>query len=31
VIGQTFPLAQAAAAHVAIEARSVIGKTLLLI
>jgi NADPH2:quinone reductase len=31
VIGQTFPLEQAAAAHAAIEARSVIGKTLLLI
>jgi NADPH2:quinone reductase len=31
VIGQTFPLDQAAAAHAAIEARSVIGKTLLLI
>jgi NADPH2:quinone reductase len=31
VIGQTFPLEQAAAAHAAIEARSVIGKTLLLV
>jgi NADPH:quinone reductase len=30
IIGQTFPLEQAAAAHTAIEARSVIGKTLLL-
>jgi NADPH2:quinone reductase len=30
VIGQTFPLEQAADAHAAIEARSVIGKTLLL-
>jgi NADPH2:quinone reductase len=31
VIGQTFPLAQAAGAHAAMEARSTIGKTLLLI
>ncbi len=31
VIGQTFPLEQAAAAHAAMEARSVIGKSLLLI
>jgi NADPH2:quinone reductase len=31
VIGQTFPLERAADAHTAIEARSVIGKTLLLI
>jgi NADPH2:quinone reductase len=31
VIGQTFPPAQAAAGHAAIEGRSVIGKTLLLI
>jgi NADPH2:quinone reductase len=31
VIGQTFPLERAADAHVAIEARGVIGKTLLLI
>jgi NADPH2:quinone reductase len=31
VIGQTFPLARAADAHAAIEARDVIGKTLLLI
>ncbi|MDQ3643000.1 MAG: zinc-binding dehydrogenase [Actinomycetota bacterium] len=31
VIGQTFPLEQAADAHAAIEAREVIGKTLLLI
>lgn len=30
VIGQTFPLAQAAAAHAAIEARTTIGKTLLI-
>jgi NADPH:quinone reductase len=30
VIGQTFPMAKAADAHVAIEARSVLGKTLLL-
>lgn len=28
-IGQTFPLEQAAAAHAAIEAREVLGKTLL--
>ena len=31
VIGQTFPLERAADAHAAIEARDVIGKTLLLI
>jgi NADPH2:quinone reductase len=31
VIGQTFPLEQAADAHAAIEARRVIGKTLLLV
>jgi NADPH2:quinone reductase len=31
VIGQTFPLEQAADAHRAIEARDVIGKTLLVI
>jgi NADPH2:quinone reductase len=31
VIGQTFPLGQAADAHRAIEARTVIGKTLLVI
>jgi NADPH2:quinone reductase len=31
VIGQTFPLEQAAAAHAAIEARQVLGKTLLVI
>jgi NADPH2:quinone reductase len=31
VIGQTFPLEEAAAAHAAIESRSVIGKTLLLV
>lgn len=31
LVGQTFPLAQAAAAHAAIEAREVIGKTLLTI
>jgi NADPH:quinone reductase len=31
IIGQTFPLEQAAAAHAAIEARTVFGKTLLLI
>jgi NADPH2:quinone reductase len=31
VIGQTFPLERAADAHAAIEARAVIGKTLLLI
>jgi NADPH2:quinone reductase len=31
VIGQTFPLEQAAAAHAAIEARDVFGKTLILI
>ena len=31
VVGQTFPLQQAAAAHAAMEARSVIGKSLLLI
>ena len=31
VIGQTFPLEQAADAHRAIEARTVIGKTLLVI
>ena len=31
VIGQTFPLEQAADAHLAIEARDVIGKTLLVI
>ena len=31
IIGQTFPLERAAAAHAAIEARGVIGKTLLLI
>ena len=31
VIGQTFPLDQAAAAHAAIEARQVLGKTLLII
>jgi NADPH2:quinone reductase len=31
IIGQTFPLEQAADAHVAIEARDVIGKTLLVI
>jgi NADPH:quinone reductase len=31
VIGQTFPLERAADAHTAIEARSVIGRTLLLI
>ena len=30
VIGQTFPLSQAAAAHAAIEARTTIGKTVLL-
>jgi NADPH2:quinone reductase len=30
IIGQTFPLEQAAAAHAAIEARTVFGKTLLL-
>jgi NADPH2:quinone reductase len=30
VIGQTFPLEQAADAHAAIEARSTVGKTLLL-
>lgn len=30
VIGQTFPLEQAAGAHAAIEARSAVGKTLLL-
>jgi NADPH2:quinone reductase len=30
VIGQTFPLAQAADAHAAIEARNVTGKTLLI-
>ncbi|MGH3295394.1 MAG: zinc-binding dehydrogenase [Trebonia sp.] len=30
VIGQTFPLDQAADAHTAIESRSVTGKTLLL-
>ncbi|MDH2429744.1 zinc-binding dehydrogenase [Sphaerisporangium sp. TRM90804] len=30
VIGQTFPLAEAAAAHAAIESRDVVGKTLLL-
>lgn len=30
VIGQTFPLSQAAAAHAAIEARTVFGKTLIL-
>jgi NADPH2:quinone reductase len=29
VIGKTFPLEQAAAAHAAMEAREVIGKTLL--
>jgi NADPH2:quinone reductase len=31
VIGQTFPLEQAAAAHAAIEARSTLGKTLLIV
>jgi len=31
VVGQTFPLRQAATAHAAMEARSVIGKSLLLI
>lgn len=31
VIGQTFPLAQAAAAHAAIEARQTLGKTLLIV
>jgi NADPH2:quinone reductase len=31
VIGQTFPLEQAAAAHAAVEARHTLGKTLLLI
>ena len=31
VIGQRFPLEQAADAHLAIEARDVIGKTLLVI
>ena len=31
VIGQTFPLARAAAAHAAIEARETIGKTLLIV
>jgi NADPH2:quinone reductase len=31
LIGQTFPLARATEAHAAIEARAVIGKTLLLI
>jgi NADPH2:quinone reductase len=30
VIGQTFPLAEAAAAHAAMEARATIGKTVLL-
>jgi NADPH2:quinone reductase len=30
VIGQTFPLERAAEAHAAIEARQVVGKTLLL-
>jgi len=30
IVGQTFPLASAADAHVAIEARAVFGKTLLL-
>lgn len=30
VVGQTYPLARAAAAHAAIEARQTIGKTLLL-
>jgi NADPH:quinone reductase len=30
VIGQTFPLARAAEAHAAIEARDTVGKTLLL-
>lgn len=30
VVGQTFPLAQAAAAHAAIEGRAVFGSTLLL-
>jgi NADPH2:quinone reductase len=29
VIGQTFPLSEAAAAHAAIEARATTGKTLL--
>ena len=31
IIGQTFPLEQASEAHAAIEARGVIGKTLLLV
>jgi NADPH2:quinone reductase len=31
IIGQTFPLEQAAAAHAAIEARTAFGKTLLTI
>jgi NADPH2:quinone reductase len=31
VIGQTFPLAEAAAAHRAIEERTTVGKTLLLV
>jgi NADPH2:quinone reductase len=31
VIGQTFPLEEAAAAHAAIEARSALGKTLLIV
>ena len=31
MIGQTFPLARAADAHAAIEARTTIGKTLLIV
>jgi NADPH:quinone reductase len=31
IIGQTFPLEKAAQAHTAIEARTVVGKTLLVI